>query len=400
MVLDLDHGDAGPGRELMGEGARVVERMRVADDELGRELEKLRHAGDRLLERVDAPHVGEVANVGGHVHEATAREAERVLELAADGEDRRRVIEGTVGHEGQRRIAPRAAHHVGATVVPGHDRVVRPETDLPVVREHDVAHAPEVLEDVLVVAADRGALGVRARHHEAVAHRPPVRVAEDEELDRGVGQHDTDPRVVGGDRRRHPRGGPAVLLAMPLEEEDRLVGTVEDLLLPGKHHALAANGGKVGEHDREGLERPVLEGAQSGDGLLVRGVAAQVEAADALDRGDAAVPDHVPRADDRVGTAQAGLALGEGQREDLGTAVVAADGLGVVAPRGGVGVLARAVLAHRELRHARALAVVGHRVEDRDAGAAGGAVDEGMQVAPVARVKELPLARIADGDVG
>ena len=87
------------------------------------------------------------------------------------------------------------------------------------------------------------------------------------------------------------------------------------------------------------------------------------------------------------------------EQVDLRPAIIAADGLRIVAAALRRDVLLVAGLAHRELLHARALAVVRHGLEDGQARAAGRAVDEGVQVAAVFGVEELGAALVAGRDV-
>ena len=82
------------------------------------------------------------------------------------------------------------------------------------------------------------------------------------------------------------------------------------------------------------------------------------------------------------------------------TAVGTAVGLRVVAPIGGLAVLPQALVALRERPHARALPVVGHRLDDREPGAAIGAGDERIVVAPVGRIEQLGFADRAQRHVG
>ncbi len=84
-----------------------------------------------------------------------------------------------------------------------------------------------------------------------------------------------------------------------------------------------------------------------------------------------------------VAVDQAAVAVAVAQRRP---AVRAADGLGVEAPVGGIGVFARAFGAHLERRHRGGGAVVGQGGDDREPRAAVGAVDERVAVAPVGRV--------------
>ncbi len=74
-------------------------------------------------------------------------------------------------------------------------------------------------------------------------------------------------------------------------------------------------------------------------------------------------------------------------------------GLGVEAAVGGVFVLVTTTRAHRERAHRRIRPVVRQCADDAEARAAEGAVDEGIAMATVARVKQLLAALRAGGDV-
>ena len=96
-----------------------------------------------------------------------------------------------------------------------------------------------------------------------------------------------------------------------------------------------------------------------------------------------------------------GVLLGGGVQEvDVGAAMGAADGLGVVAAVLGVVVFFGAAGAHGEGFHGGAAAVVGGGFLDGEAGAAVCAVDEGVEVAGVLWVVEFAGAVVAGGDVG
>ena len=158
----------------------------------------------------------------------------------------------------------------------------------------------------------------------------------------------------------------------------------------------APHGRLVAYHDGKGLLRAVLERAQPLHGFFTRRIAGEVEAADALDGRDAARSEDAAHFLDGSGPSHRLMA----KQVDLGAAVVAADGLRIVAAALGRDVLLVAGLAHREFLHARALAVVRHGLEDGQPRAAGRAVDEGVQVAAVVRVEELRAALVARRDVG
>ena len=119
-----------------------------------------------------------------------------------------------------------------------------------------------------------------------------------------------------------------------------------------------------------------------------------MEAADAFDRDDAARLQHTPCTRNR-----GMISLVTIQEKDTRAAIVAADGLRIVAARFSVRVLEATFVAHRKRPHACAFTVVGHSVEDREARATGCAVDEGMEVTTIIFVEKLCPTLRADGDV-
>ena len=80
--------------------------------------------------------------------------------------------------------------------------------------------------------------------------------------------------------------------------------------------------------------------------------------------------------------------------------MVAADGLGVVAAGVRVVIFGGTLVAHGEVGHGGAFAVVGRGGLNREARAAVGAVDERMEVTAVRWIVELFGAGVAGGDVG
>ena len=122
--------------------------------------------------------------------------------------------------------------------------------------------------------------------------------------------------------------------------------------------ALAA----LSDHHRERLGLARLARPQPRDRRLVARVADQMKAADALHRDDPAGRD-----------ASAIVSIGD---VDARPAARAGDRLGVEAAVGGIAIVARAILAHRERRHRGLRAVIGQRARQRVARAAMGAVDE------------------------
>src|SRR3990172_2817037 len=75
------------------------------------------------------------------------------------------------------------------------------------------------------------------------------------------------------------------------------------------------------------------------------------------------------------------------------------DGLCVKTPVEGILIFRAAFVTEWEIRHGCIRAVVRNAVDDRVARSAIGAVNEWMQIAPVARIKQLAFAIDADGDI-
>ena len=83
----------------------------------------------------------------------------------------------------------------------------------------------------------------------------------------------------------------------------------------------------------------------------------------------------------------------------LRSAVIAADRLGIITPAQGGVILTCTGRAHREHLHARPLTVVRKSFQDRETRPAAGAVDKGMKISSVARIKKFPAALFADRNV-
>ena len=111
----------------------------------------------------------------------------------------------------------------------------------------------------------------------------------------------------------------------------------------------AAGGLDIGHHHGERLVSATLSQSQLGDRVFVSCVAGEVVAADALDRQHATVAQQPARlAQSGFAVRRTGVAIAVRQ---CGSAVRAADRLGVEPPVGGIMVFAGAVGAHRERGH-------------------------------------------------
>ena len=165
---------------------------------------------------------------------------------------------------------------------------------------------------------------------------------------------------------------------------------------------------EAGEHDGERLVGAPLAQLQAAHGVAIRGVAGEMEAAEALDGQDLAGAQQIGGLTD--GRRRAGFAAGgqldhavslriQTQQPHAGAAHRTRVGLRVEAAVARVLVLPPAGRAQREAPHRRPLAVVGQVLDDREPGPAVGAVGERVVVAAVAGVEQLATAVVAGGDV-
>ena len=169
---------------------------------------------------------------------------------------------------------------------------------------------------------------------------------------------------------------------------------VQERLLSRFHGAIAASSSKVLQHQGKGLHRPLLPAPQFFHRCFVRSIAAQVEPPYALDGYDMALCNKAPGLGNRCRPPLRPI-----QNIDLRATVVAAHGLGIVAPGSRVHVFPIALRTHGKVLHSGPFPVVGHGLQDGQPGPAGGTVDKGMQVPAIHPIKELPFAVVANGDV-
>ena len=252
------------------------------------------------------------------------------------------------------------------------DRILAAAVDRPVVGEERVGDVAECGARVVVVEGDRLVGAVPARQHER-----PSRVGRQEVVERRVREHHAEPLASGRNRLRDSR-----VLAPP-QEHDRRRPLRQQLPL-GRLDVRERV--RVGGHDRERLVLAHLPRPESRDRVVVRRVAGEVVAAEALDRDDRAVEEEAHRVLERHREPRAA----DGAR----------DRLGVEAPVRRVLVLAPAVGAELERRHRRPRAVVRDVDDDREPRATLRAVRERVPVAAVGRVEQLAQAVVAGRDVG
>ena len=226
-------------------------------------------------------------------------------------------------------------------------------------------------------------------------------IVEQQVLDGGTGQHDAQlGKVVG------QTGGELRLSALS-QQHDGALGGFQGALLRLVDMAHAARVGRARHHDGERLALATLALTQLRQRIGVRGVADQVEAAEALHRHDAALEQQLDRfREDGVGflagipPLRLFLTLGKVHPADVRAAIPAGVGLRMEAAVERIGVFVGATRAHGEILHGRCGTVVGQRPDDGETRAAVRAVDERITVAAVCGVEQLVQAVVAGGQIG
>ena len=152
------------------------------------------------------------------------------------------------------------------------NRIVTPRRDVPIVHEKAVGEAAEA-HDGFVVCADQRFLGhVGGGHHEG-----PLELAQQQMVQRGVREHQSNSRIARCHVGREPVTGP-----LPDQHDGPL----------NRRQQAAFDVGQLGQrrgvlershHHREWLLVPALSMAQQRDRCLAGGVAGQMKAAEPLD---------------------------------------------------------------------------------------------------------------------
>jgi len=251
----------------------------------------------------------------------------------------------------------------------------------------------------LGVAGGDGLLGdvARGHHQRQRERRAGAGRLQKQIVQRRVRQHHAERVVARSDEGRDRAARPLV------QQDDGPLPRGEQRPLLVAHLTVAPHGLQVERHNGEGLIDPPFPPTEPAHRLVVRRIAGQVEAAETLHSHNVPGPQELPRRPDgRVSVRlrpHPQTLRGEFQ-PDAGAADGAGVGLGVEAAIRRIIVLRLASGAHAEGGHRRLGPIVGDIADDGEARAAVRAVDEGIAVASVARVKKLSQAIVADGDVG
>ena len=212
-------------------------------------------------------------------------------------------------------------------------------------------------------------------------------------MQRGRRQHDPDPGQTGGDARGER------IVRPPLEEDDRPLRRLQQDRFGLPHDADPPCVVECPHHDGKRLGFAALPRSEQRHRVFVGGIDRELESADATNGEDPAANKHQRRCREcflRPDGARHAVRAG---KPELGSAGRAAIGFGVMPTVTGRFVFAQAPVALGKRGHAGPLAVVWHRVDDREARSAVGAGDERILESPVGRVVELTVAGVADGHI-
>ena len=159
---------------------------------------------------------------------------------------------------------------------------------------------------------------------------------------------------------------------------------------------------QVTGHQRKGFMLPFFALAQGDNGLMLGCITAQVKPANSLDSHDFTRSHHAAHRIDVIKHGKGFVidhAFTQLFNPGLRPALMARDWLGVITPIRGVTIGTLAIAAHVKGFHAGFMAVIGGRIQDREAGATIGAIGKWIAVKLMERVTNFIKAVLAGGDI-
>ena len=337
VMLDLYERNLSLPGDFPGDCCRAIPGMKVRRNCSRGYFEQRLHAPDGLPERTPGTLIFQVPDIGRGIKKTVPADDKGILEFSSHRKHRlrqvrpgccrtppalRTVLTVTLrDHKRERCITAGTADHVRLSIVKIHNRIVAADKDLPVVRKDDVCRSPELAQCLFVIAADRRSAHIAAGHHKAVRHRKTVIIPEQEQLNRRIRKHDAEFGVV------RSCGFTDFSLAL-IKEKNRFLYAGENLFLLLRNEAFPLRRRKVPAHHGKRLCRPFFAPAKLFDCLCIRRIAAEMKTADSFHSSDAAIPDDLPRPEDRFPSPYIRLS----REVHLRAAVIAADRLCIVSP--------------------------------------------------------------------
>ena len=136
--------------------------------------------------------VAHIAQMWRHIRQIIFDDAERIFKFTAHRQNR--FFSGQRQTERQRRKSPRPAYHIRFIVMQTHNRIVRPQAYIPVVRKYGIAEYADFFDRIFFAPANRCAGNIAAGHHQYIGHFHTVGIFKKQHLQWRIRQH-------------HPQGG-------------------------------------------------------------------------------------------------------------------------------------------------------------------------------------------------
>ena len=379
MVLHLNQRKPFLTAPRQGVGGGKIVWVQVTDQTVHLDAEEPLEMGDLSLIVGQGLHIFQVADVLAQEKGPALGQGEGRLLLRAAGQN-----PGTVRlqKQGLRGIAAAAPQEIVLAVKDPKQGVVAPGDNVPVVHQETVSDPFQLLQGLPVVVHHGTVRPVGAGHHQG------VEALHQQVVQRRIGQHHAQIPVLTEIR--------ADSVLFPQQHNGPTVAG-QTLLLLGRELAQRADCLHTAAHQGKGLFVPVFPPAQLPQGLLPVDFTGQVEATQSLHRHNPLLPQTLRGQGDGVALHWLSLPV---QIVHLGPAGGTAVGLGVVAAVADVPVFRLALPTHGKGSHGGQRAVVGDIPDDGKTGAAVGAVEKGVTVAPVPRVSELPETVLTDPHIG
>ena len=364
MMLDGHHR---PG-QLSGVFRREILGVQVADHQARLGLVQLLQVrGDPAEGRIGLPRFQiayELADEDPRPH----CQRHRILQVPAHGEDGRilarlrlrYISPGFSSHEHrQGRIAAGAPQHQLPAQHDADDRIIYVPDNRAVMDQEEVGDAVEALQRLALIGAERLVAEVPAS-----GHNRKVELAQQQVMQRRVGQHHPEVRIPRGDGHGQWRCVDRELPAA--KQDDGCLGRAQQSLFERRDFAELPDRVERREHQREGFLLALLAVAQAPDGLFIARIHKQLEAAQPLERQDLARTHgdrRLPQRPMLSGQHTPGRAPAFELRAALGAGIR----LRVKAPVRCVVVFAVALRAHREALHGRVGPVIRQGLNDGEA---------------------------------
>ena len=317
----------------------MITRVEIVRHEEGPDSEQPLQVAARLGEEALGLRVLHVSDVLAQNRGVPGGQAQRVFQVGANREERRRIESKWDRFRDETARAPEDARLV---VDDTDHRIILPHVYAAIVHDDQIRDAFKSRARLFVRGDNRLVRNIPARHHQ----RPAVR-SQQQMLKRSCGQERSD--LVQTGRNVWIKCG----ITPDREQDDRPAGRHERRARYVVDDRCPTDGLQILEHHSEGLVPPPLPLPQPADGLNTCSVAHEVEAPEAFRRDDVAALQSPDRSHNRILRAT-------GLRPQAGPALGTRVGLGVESSRGRVGVFESARAAHRERGHRGAGPVVGN----------------------------------------